>query len=198
MRTLNLRNIFSAPQRYVTFSRPLTPGRLNFGARPRMPLEFCGRPGLQWLQSTARSTNKDQALCGHKLRQITSRHGWSTPAKFRFPTPGRGRGDHNAPRLWTSPVTTFCNAKGAPKRNRRHNAQVRLLDADLIKSALHPVPEPRPFERRKEHSNISALGRFYIALIRVYLVVTEVQICSISLYAIRCCLPEFGMAWIMR
>ena len=43
-------------------------------------------------------------------------------------------------------------------RIRRHDAQVRLLEADLIRAARHPVVEPRPFGRRKERPDISALG----------------------------------------
>ena len=43
------------------------------------------------------------------------------------------------------------------QRIRRHEAQVRLLEADLIKSARHPVLEPRPFGRHKELPNISPL-----------------------------------------
>ena len=41
---------------------------------------------------------------------------------------------------------------------RRHDAQVRLLQADLKKAARHPVLEPRPFGRHKERPDISALG----------------------------------------
>ena len=41
---------------------------------------------------------------------------------------------------------------------RRHAAQVRLLEADLIKAARHPVVEPRPFGRHQERPEISALG----------------------------------------
>ena len=40
----------------------------------------------------------------------------------------------------------------------RHDAQVRLLEADLIKAARYPVVEPRPFGRHKERPYISALG----------------------------------------
>ena len=43
-------------------------------------------------------------------------------------------------------------------RIRRHDAQVRLLEADLIKAARHPDIEPRPFGRHKERPDISALG----------------------------------------
>ena len=43
------------------------------------------------------------------------------------------------------------------RRIRRHDAQVRLLQADLKKVARHPVLEPRPFGRHKERSDISAL-----------------------------------------
>ena len=43
-------------------------------------------------------------------------------------------------------------------RIRRNDAQVRLLEADLIKAAMHPVVEPRPFGRHKERPDISALG----------------------------------------
>ena len=43
-------------------------------------------------------------------------------------------------------------------RIRRHDAQVRLLEADLIKAARHPVVEPRPFGRHKERPDISVLG----------------------------------------
>ena len=41
---------------------------------------------------------------------------------------------------------------------RRHDEQVRLLDADMIKATRHPVVEPRPFGRHKERPDISALG----------------------------------------
>ena len=40
----------------------------------------------------------------------------------------------------------------------RHDAQVRLLQADLKKAGRHPVLEPWPFERHKERPDISALG----------------------------------------
>ena len=43
-------------------------------------------------------------------------------------------------------------------RIRRHNAQVRLLQANLKKVVRHPVLEPRPFGRHKERPDISALG----------------------------------------
>ena len=43
-------------------------------------------------------------------------------------------------------------------RIRRHDAQVRLLEADLIKAARHSLIEPRPFGRHKERPDISALG----------------------------------------
>ena len=43
-------------------------------------------------------------------------------------------------------------------RITRHDAQVRLLQADLITTARHPVVEPRPFGRHKERPDISALG----------------------------------------
>ena len=43
-------------------------------------------------------------------------------------------------------------------RIRRHDAQVRLLQADLNKAARHPVLKPRPFRRQKERPDISALG----------------------------------------
>ena len=39
-----------------------------------------------------------------------------------------------------------------------HDAQVRLLEADLIMAASYPVVEPRPFGRHKERPDISALG----------------------------------------
>ena len=42
-------------------------------------------------------------------------------------------------------------------RIRRHDAQVRLLQADLKKVARHPVLEPRPFGRHNERPDISAL-----------------------------------------
>ena len=44
------------------------------------------------------------------------------------------------------------------QRIRRRGEQVRLLEADLIKSACHPVLEPRPFGRGKELPDIRALG----------------------------------------
>ena len=50
------------------------------------------------------------------------------------------------------------NCERGINRIRRQDAQVRLLEADLIKAARHPVVEPRPFGRRKERSNISAIG----------------------------------------
>ena len=43
-------------------------------------------------------------------------------------------------------------------RIRRHDAQVRLLQADLKKAARHPVLEPRPFGRHKETPDTSAIG----------------------------------------
>ena len=43
-------------------------------------------------------------------------------------------------------------------RIRRDDAQVRLLEADLIKAARDPVVEPRPFGRHKERPDISDLG----------------------------------------
>ena len=42
--------------------------------------------------------------------------------------------------------------------DRRHDAQVRVLQVDLKKAARHPVLEPRPFGRHKERLDISALG----------------------------------------
>ena len=44
------------------------------------------------------------------------------------------------------------------QRILRHDAQVRLLEADFIKSARHPVLEPWPFSRHKEIPDIRALG----------------------------------------
>ena len=41
---------------------------------------------------------------------------------------------------------------------RRHDAQVRLFEADLIKVAKRPVVEPHLFGRHKERPDISALG----------------------------------------
>ena len=41
---------------------------------------------------------------------------------------------------------------------RRHDARLRLLQADLKKAARHPVLEPRPFGRHKERPDISVLG----------------------------------------
>ena len=43
-------------------------------------------------------------------------------------------------------------------RIRLHDTQLRLLEADLIKAARHPVVEPRVFGRHKERPDISALG----------------------------------------
>ena len=43
-------------------------------------------------------------------------------------------------------------------RIRRHDAQVRLLEADLIYAARHPVVQPCPFGRHNERPHISALG----------------------------------------
>ena len=43
-------------------------------------------------------------------------------------------------------------------RIRRHDAQIRLLQAGLKKTARHPVLEPQPFGRQKERPDISALG----------------------------------------
>ena len=43
-------------------------------------------------------------------------------------------------------------------RIRRHNAQVRVFERDLIKAARHPVVESRPFGRHKERPDISPLG----------------------------------------
>ena len=43
-------------------------------------------------------------------------------------------------------------------RIRRHDAHVRLLQADLKKAVRHPVLEPRSFGRHKERPDISALG----------------------------------------
>ena len=43
-------------------------------------------------------------------------------------------------------------------RIRRHDAQVRLLEADLIKVTRHLVVEPRAFGRDKERPDISSLG----------------------------------------
>ena len=43
-------------------------------------------------------------------------------------------------------------------RIRRHDAQVRLVEADLIKTARYPVFEARSFGRQKERPDISALG----------------------------------------
>ena len=43
-------------------------------------------------------------------------------------------------------------------RTRRHDAQVRLIEADLTKAARHPVVEPRLIGHRKESPDISALG----------------------------------------
>ena len=43
-------------------------------------------------------------------------------------------------------------------RIRRHDAQVRLLQADLKKAARHPVLEPWPFGRHKERLDMSAIG----------------------------------------
>ena len=43
-------------------------------------------------------------------------------------------------------------------RIRRHDAEVRFLEADLIKTASHPVVGPRPFGRHRECPDISALG----------------------------------------
>ena len=44
------------------------------------------------------------------------------------------------------------------RKFRRHDAQVRLFEADYIKSARYPVLEPRPLGRRKELPDISALS----------------------------------------
>ena len=52
----------------------------------------------------------------------------------------------------------LLQCEGEMHRIRRHDAQVRLLKADLIKAARHPVVEPRPFGRHKERPDISALG----------------------------------------
>ena len=43
-------------------------------------------------------------------------------------------------------------------RIRRHDAQVRLLEAALIKAARHPVVQPRPFGHHRKLPDISALG----------------------------------------
>ena len=43
-------------------------------------------------------------------------------------------------------------------RIRRNDAQVRLLQADLTKTARRPILEPQPFGRHKERPDISALG----------------------------------------
>ena len=52
----------------------------------------------------------------------------------------------------------FVHCERGIHRIRRHEAQVRLLEADLIKAERHPVVEPRPFGRHKERPDISALG----------------------------------------
>ena len=43
-------------------------------------------------------------------------------------------------------------------RIKRHGAQARLLEADLIKAATHPVFEHCPFGLHKERADIRALG----------------------------------------
>ena len=40
----------------------------------------------------------------------------------------------------------------------RHDSQVRLLEADLIRAANHPVVEPRTFGRHEERNDIRAFG----------------------------------------
>ena len=52
----------------------------------------------------------------------------------------------------------FLHCERGIHRIRRHDAQVRLLEADLIKAARHAVVEPRPFGRHNERPDISALG----------------------------------------
>ena len=43
-------------------------------------------------------------------------------------------------------------------RIRQHDAQVRLLEEDLIKAARHPVVEPDLFGSPKERTDTIALG----------------------------------------
>ena len=61
-------------------------------------------------------------------------------------------------RLWIYTVTIVFHCERGIHRIKRHDAQVRLLEADLIKVARHPVVGPRPFGRHKERPDINALG----------------------------------------
>ena len=52
----------------------------------------------------------------------------------------------------------LLHCESGTHRIRRHDAQVRLLHADLKKAAWHLVLELRPFRRPKERPDIFALG----------------------------------------
>ena len=68
----------------------------------------------------------------------------------------------NAPQFTIWMMYYYCHVpllhcERGTHRIRRHDAQVRLLQADLKKAARHPVLEPRPFGRHKERPDMSAL-----------------------------------------
>ena len=54
-------------------------------------------------------------------------------------------------------LNTFHCERGS-RRIRRHYAPFRILEADLIRAARHPVVEPRTFGRHKKRTDISTLG----------------------------------------
>ena len=96
------------------------------------------------------------------FRTLIKPQHFTTWMKYRFQVPLFQSGS-KYPRMQCDAIMDIygdllLHCEGGIHRIRRHDAQVRLLEADQIKAARHPVVEPRPFGRHKERPDISALG----------------------------------------
>ena len=107
---------------------------------------------------------KTQIQCGSSktLRTLIKPQHFTSWMKYDFQVPLFQSGS-KCSRVLCDAIMDICGdhllhcERGIHKIGR-HDAQVRLLDADLIMAARHPVVEPRPFGRHKERPDISALG----------------------------------------
>ena len=107
---------------------------------------------------------KTRVLCGpsKKLRTLIKPQHFTTWMKYYCQVPLFQSGS-KCPHVQCDALMDICgdhllHSKRGIHRIKRHDAQVLLLEADLIKVARHPVVEPRPSGRHKERPDISALG----------------------------------------
>ena len=130
------------------------------------------------------------------LRMSKEHHFWIWIKYYcQFPVlkPVESLPDLNAPQLWIWLVTTLCTASGEPKQFEESNGNyVRVSEKEaydsmrkfafwkrILSNALVTLCSSRDHLEGTKNARLSA-----------YVVIMEIQICSISLYAIHCPYPN--------